>query len=41
MTHVTKLFAISFFLLLVTLTLNFILLPNLLGCDDERGRLSY
>jgi len=36
MTRVTKLFAIAFFLLLVTLTLNFILLPNLLEYDDKR-----
>lgn len=36
MTHIAKLLAIALFLLLVTLSLNFSLLPNLSSHDDKR-----
>jgi putative inorganic carbon (HCO3(-)) transporter len=36
MTHITKLLAIALFLLLVTLSLNYTLLPNLTDYDDKR-----
>lgn len=36
MTHITKLFAIALYLLLVALSLNYSFLPNLLGYDDKR-----